>query len=101
MALSRSQLGGFDQRSLDMLVALFRQRHTRTSRVKAGEWFPPIHTKTIHGLSPGRPLITWMYIMFVRGAVLDGAAGMAYATLQSFYEYMIVLKTRELERGGA
>jgi len=33
--------------------------------------------------------------------VLDGIAGMAYATLQSFYEYMIVLKTRELERGGA
>src|SRR6266702_5088062 len=28
MALSRSQLGGFDQRSLDMLVALFRKRHT-------------------------------------------------------------------------
>jgi hypothetical protein len=50
---------------------------------------------------PGRPLIKWAYMMFVRGAVLDGAAGLAYATLQSFYEYMIVLKTRELERGGA
>src|SRR6266702_7066533 len=28
MALSRSQLCSFDQRSLDMLVALFRKRHT-------------------------------------------------------------------------
>ena len=27
--------------------------------------------------------------------------GIAYATLQSIYEYMIVLKTKELRRGGA
>jgi hypothetical protein len=37
----------------------------------------------------------------VRGAVLDGAAGVTYATLQAFYEFMIVLKTKELRRGGA
>jgi hypothetical protein len=35
-------------------------------------------------------------MMFVRGAILDGAAGVAYATLASFYEYLIVLKTKEL-----
>jgi hypothetical protein len=40
-------------------------------------------------------------MMFVRGAVLDGAAGLTYATLQSMYEYMIVIKTKELMRGGA
>jgi len=40
-------------------------------------------------------------MMFVRGAVLDGAAGVTYATLQAFYEVMIVLKTKELRRGGA
>ena len=45
---------------------------------------------------PGRPLIKWCYMMFVRGALLDGPAGIAYATLASFYEYLIVLKTREL-----
>ena len=45
---------------------------------------------------PGRPLIKWCYMMFVRGAILDGAAGITYATLQSIYEYLIVLKTREL-----
>jgi glycosyltransferase involved in cell wall biosynthesis len=60
-----------------------------------------LHQKALFYRMPGRPLIKWMYMMFVRGAVLDGAAGMAYAALQSFYEYMIVLKTRELERGGA
>ena len=40
-------------------------------------------------------------MMFVRGAVLDGAAGITYATLQSIYEYLIVIKTKELRRGRA
>jgi hypothetical protein len=50
---------------------------------------------------PGRPLLKWLYMMFARGAILDGPAGLTYATLQSFYEYLIVLKTKELRRGGA
>ena len=50
---------------------------------------------------PGRPLIKWLYMMFVRGAILDGTAGLTYATLQAIYEYFIVLKTKELQRGGA
>jgi len=59
------------------------------------------HQKALFYRMPGRPLIKWGYMMFVRGAVLDGAAGVTYATLQSIYEYMIVLKTKELRRGGA
>ena len=47
---------------------------------------------------PGRPLIKWCYMMFVRGAVLDGHAGIMYATLLSFYEYLIEVKSRELLR---
>ncbi len=67
---------------------------------------PDFHTRRLHQKAlfyrmPGRPLLKWAYMMFVRGAILDGAAGLAYATLQSFYEYMIVLKTKELRRGGA
>jgi hypothetical protein len=67
---------------------------------------PGFHTRRLHQKAffyrmPARPLIKWCYMMFVRGAILDGAAGVAYATLQSFYEYLIVLKTRELRRGGA
>jgi hypothetical protein len=50
---------------------------------------------------PGRPLLKWLYMIFVRGALLDGAAGVTYATLQSFYEHLIVVKTKELRRGGA
>ena len=62
---------------------------------------PDFHTRRLHQKAlfykvPGRPLIKWCYMMFVRGALLDGPAGIAYATLASFYEYLIVLKTREL-----
>jgi len=47
---------------------------------------------------PARPLIKWFYMMFVRGAILDGSAGVMYATLHSFYEFLIEVKCRELIR---
>lgn len=47
---------------------------------------------------PARPLIKWGYMMFVRGAILDGHAGVMYATLHSFYEFLIEVKRRELLR---
>jgi len=53
--------------------------------------------KAIFYRMPARPLIKWIYMLFVRGAILDGRAGIAYSNLQAMYEYMIVLKTRELE----
>jgi glycosyltransferase involved in cell wall biosynthesis len=67
---------------------------------------PDFHTRRLHQKAifyrlPGRPLIKWLYMVWVRGAIIDGAAGLTYATLQSFYEYLIVLKTKELRRGGA
>lgn len=49
---------------------------------------------------PGRPLIKWVYLMLIRGAVLDGRAGITYANLQAVYEYMIVVKTREMLSNG-
>jgi glycosyltransferase involved in cell wall biosynthesis len=54
--------------------------------------------KAIFYRMPARPLLKWLYMMFVRGAVLDGAAGVMYATLQSFYEYLIEVKFREILR---
>ena len=54
--------------------------------------------KAIFYRMPARPLLKWIYMMFVRGAVLDGAAGVTYATLQSFYEYLIETKYREILR---
>ncbi|MEO6924299.1 MAG: glycosyltransferase family 2 protein [Bryocella sp.] len=47
---------------------------------------------------PGRPAVKWVYLMFVRGAVLDGAAGWMYSTLQAIYEYFIEVKCREITR---
>ena len=56
--------------------------------------------KAIFYKMPARPWIKWAYMMFLRGAILDGAAGVKYAKLQAEYERMIVRKTRELRRRG-
>jgi glycosyltransferase involved in cell wall biosynthesis len=58
------------------------------------------HQKELFYRLPMRPVVKWCYIVLARRAFLDGKAGMTYATLQSIYEYMIVLKTRELENSA-
>ena len=45
---------------------------------------------------PFRPLVKFLLLYLGKRGFLDGRAGFQYAVLQSFYEYMIVLKTREL-----
>ncbi|NJN21531.1 MAG: glycosyltransferase family 2 protein [Leptolyngbya sp. RL_3_1] len=47
---------------------------------------------------PFRPLIRWLYMYLILGGWRDGQAGFAWCTLQAFYEYLIVLKVRELQR---
>ncbi|MFY0256282.1 glycosyltransferase family 2 protein [Chitinophaga sp. 30R24] len=54
------------------------------------------HQKGLFYKMPCRPLIKWIYMVFVRKAFLDGKAGLTYAALQFAYEYFIVLKTREI-----
>jgi glycosyltransferase involved in cell wall biosynthesis len=54
------------------------------------------HQKGLFYKLPGRPLIKWLYMVFIRRAFLDGKAGITYATLQAIYEYFIVLKSKEL-----
>lgn len=46
---------------------------------------------------PGRPLLRFLYMYFLLGGFLDGAAGFAWCTLQAFYEYLILLKVWELK----
>lgn len=58
------------------------------------------HQKGLFFRMPGRPFIKFFYMMFIRGAVLDGRAGWTYSALQSIYEYFIILKEREIESGG-
>lgn len=55
------------------------------------------HQKAIFYRLPARPLIKFFYILVVRRAFLDGIAGLRYAILQAIYEYMIVLKVKEIE----
>jgi glycosyltransferase involved in cell wall biosynthesis len=61
------------------------------------------HQKGIFYKLPARPIIKWLYMVVWRRAFLDGRAGITYATLQAIYEYLIVLKTRELlsQRGSS
>lgn len=47
---------------------------------------------------PGRPLIKFLIMYFLKRGFLDGRAGLAYSILIGFYEYLIVLKTRELDQ---
>ena len=54
------------------------------------------HQKAIFYKLPGRPLVKLGYMLVVRRAFLDGWPGVRYAILQSIYEYLIVLKAREL-----
>src|SRR5258708_5166508 len=57
--------------------------------------------KAIFSRMPARPFLKWLYMVLARGAILDGAAGLTYAPLQPFYEYLIVLNPKEIPRGGA
>lgn len=46
---------------------------------------------------PFRPLLRFLYMYFLLGGFLDGQAGFAWCTLQTFYEYLILLKVWELQ----
>ena len=54
------------------------------------------HQKELFYRLPGRPAVKFLLLYILKRGFLDGAAGFRYSILQSFYEYMIVLKTREL-----
>ncbi len=47
---------------------------------------------------PGRPLLRFIYMYFVKLGFLDGVRGWLYCCMLSVYEFMIVLKVRELKR---
>ncbi|NES94429.1 MAG: glycosyltransferase family 2 protein [Desertifilum sp. SIO1I2] len=46
---------------------------------------------------PFRPLIRFVYMYLFLGGWLDGRPGLAWCTLQAFYEYLIVLKVWEMK----
>jgi glycosyltransferase involved in cell wall biosynthesis len=46
---------------------------------------------------PARPILRFLYMYFLLGGCLDGRAGLAWCTLQAFYEYLILLKAWEMK----
>ncbi len=50
---------------------------------------------------PLRPLLRGFYMYFILGGILDGKAGFAWCTLQAFYEYLILLKVKEMQQAQA
>jgi glycosyltransferase involved in cell wall biosynthesis len=54
------------------------------------------HQKELFYRMPARPFLKFLLLYVANRGFLDGSAGFHYAMLQSFYEYMIVLKTKEL-----
>lgn len=55
------------------------------------------HQKEFFNKLPGRPLLKFFYMFLFRRSFMDGAPGVTYALLQTIYEYMIVIKVKELE----
>jgi hypothetical protein len=47
---------------------------------------------------PFRPLLRFLYMYVLQLGFLDGVAGFHYCAMLSIYEYMIVLKVREIRR---
>lgn len=58
------------------------------------------HQKELFYRLPCRAVLKFLILYLGKRGFLDGRAGLTYAALQSLYEYMIVLKVRELERTG-
>ncbi len=78
---------------------------TRSASLRQALFGKDFHTRRVAQKAlfyrlPLRPAIKWMYLMFVRGAFLDGHAGVVYAGLLSFYEYLIEVKRQEIVRQG-
>jgi glycosyltransferase involved in cell wall biosynthesis len=54
------------------------------------------HQKELFYRMPARPLLKFLLLYVGKRGFLDGRAGFNYGMLQSFYEHMIALKTKEL-----
>jgi glycosyltransferase involved in cell wall biosynthesis len=53
--------------------------------------------KRIFRRLPGRPTIRFIYMYLFRGGILDGKIGFTYCRLLAWYEWLIVLKEREIK----
>ena len=54
--------------------------------------------KRLHARLPARWLFKFFYLYVVRGGFLDGYPGLAYCTLNGFYDFLITAKIKEQHR---
>jgi glycosyltransferase involved in cell wall biosynthesis len=84
--------------------AVETMRALKENPVKLGNLFSAdrntrrLELKNISFRVPMRPLLKFFYMYVLGRGFLDGRAGWTYCRLQAMYEYMIVLKVRELKR---
>lgn len=88
--------------------AIEARRRLESGRVSWKKLFERDHAERRRALKelsfalPFRPSCRFVYMYFIRGGFLDGYPGYTYCRLLAIYEYLIVLKMRELtirERG--
>lgn len=74
-----------------------------THRIRLKELYhsdPVIRRKAIKGFVyslPGRPLLMFCGMYFLRRGFLDGRAGLTYCLFRAFYEFMINCKVKEIQ----
>ncbi len=91
---------GYSSLEAAQIVAGRRSRanfSVRKAFVARGVHERRFHQKELFYKMPFRPIVRFLLLYLAKRGFLDGRAGLTYAVLQSFYEYMIVLKVRELD----
>jgi len=78
--------------------------HENQKDFRLDEFFssdPVVRRKVLKQLAyriPGRPLLVFCYLYFIRFGFLDKKAGLTYCLLRTFYEFMIDLKVNEVRQ---
>lgn len=105
----------FDHYNFSKGIEEWIEKHNRYSTLEAKEGMKtielPLNTKglfsvdpyirrmTLKSISfrmPFRPFLKFVWMYFLKAGILDGKEGFIYCVLQAYYEYMIVLKMREI-----
>jgi len=81
-------------------IILFKKKNKKIEWINIISKQKILRSRTIKKISyyfPFRPILKFIYIYFFRLGFLDGYQGLIYCRLMSIYEYMIMLKIKEIE----
>ncbi len=80
---------------------LFEERSATVRLLSLLSGDPVVRRKAIKQILyrlPLRPLMVFLYFYFARFGFIDGQPGVTYCMLKAVYEYMILLKMKEIKR---